>query len=158
MKNIKNALYNSSWQTSVTTDQQISLLKEISKKMDDNIMKSIYSDVQTIYDDSKSTWYCDYESSRPIKDTVSRSQHNSVVKDRDSAKEEAADAKNTIHALTDGNEEMQRALIKIDPHNIRYIENPYVSVQLDAIMADPNCFTKIKNPAQEAIDMYRIVK
>jgi hypothetical protein len=126
--------------------------------MDDNIMKSIYSDVQTIYDDSKSTWYCDYETTRPIKDTVSRSQHNSVVKERDNARGEAAAAKNVIHALTDGNEEMQRALISTDPHNIQYIENPYVSIQLEAIMADSTCFLKIKNPAQEAIDMYRIVK
>lgn len=67
-------------------------------------------------------------------------------------------SESVLHKLTEGNEAMQRTLIQIDPKNIQYIENPYVSIQIEAITADPSCIDLISYPAQETIDTWRIIK
>ncbi len=67
-------------------------------------------------------------------------------------------AENLLHDLTDGNEALQRSLIQLDPENIRYIKKPYVTIQMEAITADPESYHCINNAAQEVIDAYRIIK
>lgn len=90
--------------------------------------------------------------------TVSKSDYNKAVQAKIEAESKAKAVMDTIHSVTEGNVAMQRQLIQIDPHNIQYIKNPYVDIQLEAIMADSTCFPRINNPSQEAIDMYRLVK
>lgn len=122
-----------------------SVIKQYSDKIDD----SIYEEVVKAFD---------YHTSTKSVPTVSQSEHKRVVEAKYKAESKAEDATNAIHAMTDGKIDVQRQLIQIDPHNIQYIRNPYVDIQLEAIMADSTCFPKINNPAQEAIDMYRLVK
>lgn len=130
--------------------------KNLSEKCD----MSIFKKYSKMINDEKIWDYTimDIESYPAKPETVSRSQYNKIVDDKHRAERQAKDAEDTINSVTEGNIDMQRALIQIDPHNIRYIRNPYVDIQLEAVMADSTCFHKIKNPAQEVIDMHKFVK
>lgn len=148
---------NSSYISNNLTKEQEKILEAYSKKMDDDFMKEIYNMKKdySYYDD-----YGSYKSTGTTvkEDKISRSLYDSVVRERDQAKSEAREVRDAMDDMTAGNIDIQRALIKIDPHNIRFIKNPYVDVQLEAIMADSTCFSKIRNPSQEAIDAYGFVK
>lgn len=131
--------------------------KYYQKKISKDIENSFYDTIDSSYKTSKYP----YDSKEKIyKDEYERSKRE-LVKTQQIARENdirALEAENTLDILTDGNEPMQRALIQQDPENIRYIKKPYVSIQIEAITADPNCFNLINNPAQETIDTYRIIK
>ena len=124
-----------------------SIVKKYSKEIDNHIWDNLIS-ISTDYDSygTKSV------------STVSKQEYDKVVDAKHEAQQKVKHAQDTINELCEGNEVIQRQLIEIDPHNIRYIRNPYVNIQLEAIMADSKCFSRINNPAQETIDMYRIVK
>lgn len=68
------------------------------------------------------------------------------------------DVTDVLISIVEGDEAVQRKLIQVDPFYIQHIPNPYVSIQLEAIAANPKCFDFIKHPSQEAIDTYRIIK
>lgn len=159
MQDKKNLNISSIYNSTSLTKEQEKLLKEYTKKMDDDIMNQIYkiSKDYSYYNDYDD-WNTRITKTRTTEEVVPKSSYNNAVKERDVAKNEARDAKNVIDDLTTGNVDMQRALIKIDPHNIRYIKNPYVEIQLEAIMADSTAFHKIINPSQEAIDAYGFIK
>lgn len=159
MQDKKNLNISSVYNTSSLTKEQEKLLKEYSKKMDDDIMNQIYkiSKDYSYYDDYDN-WNTRITKTKSSEEVVPKSLYNNAIKDRDAAKNEASDTRKLIDDLTTANVDMQRALIKIDPHNIRFIKNPYVEIQLEAIMADSTAFHKIINPSQEAIDAFGFIK
>lgn len=136
--------YSGMW-TDPYDQKTYSVIKQYSSKLDDDLYEEIVKTFNNVT-----------TSSAPA--TVKKSEHDRAVQAKHEAEAKAKAAADVIQAMTDGNVDAQRNLIQIDPHNIRYIKNPYVDIQLEAIMADSTCFPRIINPSQEAIDMYRLVK
>lgn len=85
-------------------------------------------------------------------------QINSLSQQLSSTTHELNKITDVLEALVEGNEEVQRQLIKISPHHIAHISRPYVTIQIEAINADPDSFHSIISPSQEAVDTYRIVR
>jgi hypothetical protein len=119
-------------------------------------MKKLYS-YSRVDDDISDYW--DDECECEEKKTDPRQERINQLQQRlDSTTARANETERVLHELTDGNEAAQRILIQQDPKNIKYIEVPYVSIQIEAITANLEVFHLIKNPAQEAIDTYKIIK
>lgn len=97
----------------------------------------------------------DYSIPRSV---VSKAEYEALHKSKKQVEQRLIDAELTMARMTEGNETMQRSFIQADPRNIRYIKRPYITIQVEAITADPSCFNLITNPSQEAIDTYRLIK
>lgn len=132
------------------TNQTIS---SYSKLLDDYYYKEMTS---ALFDDTFRT--ATTSASTVVHEKIWLEEKRRLQNKIDHLNDELDRSEGLLEDLTTGNEVMQQALIDQDPMNIRYIKNPYVSIQLAAIAANPNSFEHIRNPSQEAVDTYRIVK
>lgn len=138
--------------------KQASILHNIKKSYSEaKVIRQFYPSEKNLDDDY--SWGTSINKSS-LYESVSKSdsERNFLRQSNRELTAQKESAEGALDKVTDGNEAMQRALIQIDPKNIRYIKKPYVSIQMEAITANPDSFHCINHAAQEVIDAYRIIK